>query len=265
MASPISELIYGALDLITAEITVSRRPLVAWSGGKDSQVLLALTRIVRKGLPVAHFRPFESPSKHLFADLIIGCQDLNLVQMLPAFRQAIAKGDHIEIVEAYQINQNAFIYFPIEAEPDHVPGPGSHCAIQKINEPTTEQALDFDCLFIGHRSDDIDPAHGAIPLKEDVIEAAGVRTVYPLKSWTEADVWEAGRILNVAQNAARYSEQRMEANADYYPLCTECLKAGAGDSIICPKINEPVYRLGNFLNLEERRLAMRKQFINLES
>ena len=266
----VSKLIDAALLLIAEELKRAGRPLLAWSGGKDSQVLLALMNVIAREqgyeFQVAHFRPFDHPSKHLFADLIISMQELKIVEdWKPAFRSAIAKGDHVEIVDSYQFAPGAFLHLPIEAEPDHEPGPGSHCAVEKLNEPTSDEARDFDAVFIGHRSDDVDPAHGPIPLKREVAEAAGVRFVYPLKNWSEGDVWDASRILNVAQNAKRYAEKRMDWNADYYDLCTKCLKKGERDHVICPKTNDWVYRLGNLLDLEQRREALRSQYINLES
>ena len=264
-----SKLIDAALLLIAAELKRSTSPLLAWSGGKDSQVLLALVQVVAREqgyrFSVAHFRPFNHPSKHLFADLIISMQDLQVVEIKPAFRDAVATGDHIEIVEAYQIAPGAFLYYPIEAEPDYAAGPGSHCAVEKINEPTSEEPGAFDAVFIGHRGDDVDPAHGAIPLKADVVEASGVRFVYPLKDWSEGDIWDASRILNVAQNGKRYADGRMDWNADYYEICTKCLHKGDSDFVICPKIQDHVYRLGKLISLEDRRRIWRDQFINLES
>jgi 3'-phosphoadenosine 5'-phosphosulfate sulfotransferase (PAPS reductase)/FAD synthetase len=121
-----------------------------------------------------------------------------------------------------------------------------------------------DCVFLGSRSDDVDPVHGPLALERDTVEANGCLFVFPLRNWTEGDVWEASALMGVEQNKARYVEKDMTQNADYWDLCCACLKPGAGDAIICPKVGDRVFRLGNYLNLEERREARERTFINLK-
>lgn len=270
------QLINNSLALIEKTLGRVKKPVVAWSAGKDSQVMLHLIRHVSKDIPVLHLRGFADETKHDFAEDEIGRLGLLMIEPRPFATEVAGKGDHIEIAEIYQLTDNAVIYlpvksdaitvlsFPIEAEPDHVPGPSSHCAIEKLNQPTNPEPLDVDGIFIGHRNDDADPVHGAIPLESDTVEAGGVTFVYPLKDWTEANIWEASELLNIPQNKARYERKDMYANADYFPMCVECLKPTDAESIICPKIGEPVYAIGRDLNLEQRREEWRKKFVNLK-
>jgi 3'-phosphoadenosine 5'-phosphosulfate sulfotransferase (PAPS reductase)/FAD synthetase len=258
------ELISKSLTLAREALEEAKRPAVAWSGGKDSQVMLHLVRQVRPDVPVLHFRGFESAQKHFFADLMIDALKLDVMRAKPFVTEVVARGGHVEIIEAYRLNERAALYFPIEAESDHVPGPGSHCAVEKLNQPTGNEPLGVDCVFIGHRNDDVDPVHGAIPLERDAVEAGGVLHVYPLKDWAEANIWEASELLNIPQNQARYIRKDMDANADYFPMCAECLKPNDRESVICPKINEPVYVIGKHLNLERRREEWRDRFVNLQ-
>jgi len=253
-----------AQQLITAALRSARAPLVLWSGGRDSQVLLRLTLGVQPDVPVAYFRGFDHPTKHAFADALIADWKFNLVDVQPGFRDVVAKGDQVELIEVYQLAPNVVIYFPLEAEPGYEPDVNALCAIEKLTAPRQTASRYFDCLFIGHRSDDVDPLHGPIPLADFAVERHGVRFVYPLKDWTEDDVWEASSLLGVPQNVARYFGRDMGANADYWPLCTKCLQPGAGRRVMCPKINDWVYGLGDLLNLEERRANWRQRFVNLE-
>ena len=258
-------LINQSLALIRETLGRVEKPIVAWSGGKDSQVMLHLIRHVRRDIPVLHLRGFEDETKHDFAEDEIGRLGLHVIEPRPVGTGAVAKGNHVEIVEAYRLNdQCATLCFPIEAEPDHSPGPNSYCAIEKLNQPTSGESLDVDCIFIGHRNEDIDPIHRAIPLDGDTLEADGVLFVYPLKDWTEANVWAASELLNIPQNNARYERKDMSANADYFKMCVECMKPTDAESVICPKIGEPVYAIGKHLNLEQRREEWRDKFVNLK-
>jgi 3'-phosphoadenosine 5'-phosphosulfate sulfotransferase (PAPS reductase)/FAD synthetase len=258
------ELIDRSLVLIREALSRVKRPILAWSAGKDSHLMLHLTRQVQRDIPVLHLRGFADETKHDFAEDEIERLGLFLLEPKPYNRDIVATGDHVEIVEDYRLNGEVAVYFPIEAEPGHVPGPRSHCVIGKLNQPTSDKSLDVDCVFIGARNDDVDPVHGPMPLSRDIAEAGGALFVYPLRSWTEADVWEASRLLNVPQNKARYERREMSANADYFPMCVECLKPTEADSVICPKINAPVYAIGKYLNLEQRREEWRNKFVNLK-
>lgn len=258
------ELIAKALTLIREALSRVTAPIVAWSAGKDSQTMLHLIRQVRTGIPVLHLRGFEDETKYDFAENEIGRLGLLMIEPRPFATDVVAKADHIEIIEEYRLNDKAALYFPIEAEPDHVPGPNSYCAIEKLNQPCNSEPLGVDCIFIGHRNDDVDPVHGPIPLEQNIVESHDVTFVYPLRAWTEANIWEASEMLNIPQNRARYERQEISANADYFPLCTECLKPTNAESVICPKINQPVYAIGKHLNLEQRREEWRDKFVNLK-
>lgn len=246
-------------------LTRSEKPIIACSFGKDSQVMLHLIRQIRTDIPVLHLRSFAHETKHDFAEDEIGRLGLLMVEPRPVRTDVVAKGDHVEVIEEYRLNDNgATLYFPLEPEPDHVPGPNSHCALEKLNQPAVGEPLGVDCIFIGHRNDDVDPIHGAIQLESDTAETGGVLFVYPLRAWTEADIWAASELLSIPQNQARYIRKDMDANADYFKLCCECLKPTDAESIICPKINEQVYAIGRGLNLEQRRQWWRDKFVNLK-
>lgn len=258
------QLIDASLALIRETLARAEKPVVAWSAGKDSQVMLHLVRQIMPDVPVLHLRGFPSETKHAFADAEIERLGLNMVVGLqPYGRDIVGTGAHVEVIDIYVLGERTPIYYPIEAEPGYIPGPGSHCAIEKLNEPVGTESLDVDLVFIGQRNDDGDLVHGAMPLKTDVFEDAGIISVYPLKNWTEADIWAASELLNIPQNRARYNGD-MSQNADYFPMCVECLKPTEAETIICPKINEPVYAYGRDLNLEQRRDEWRVGFTNVQ-
>lgn len=232
-------------------------------------VVLALLREQRPDIPVIYFPAFTHPTKHAFAQRVIRDWNLRMWDWHPCQREVIGKGQHVELVEAYQVSAGAsldYVTLPIEAEPGYKPDRNCICAIEQINRPTGEEVYLLDTLFIGHRGDDIDPTHGAVPLKNWQADCNGISVVYPLKDWTEADIWAASALLDIPQNEARYLRGEMEYNPDYWPLCTNCLQPGQdGEMVHCPKVDGKVYNLGKYLNLEERRLAWRRQFVNVIS
>lgn len=226
--------------------------------------MLTLIHEVKPDVSVIYLRGFEHPTKHLFAGGIIQDWGLNVREMMPSSFDVVAKGAHVELIEIYEIVPSVHLYFPLEAEPDHVPGPDSYCAIEKLNEPVNVKPYSFDAIFIGHRSEDIDPIYGAIPLKDFVVQVGELRAVYPLKDFTEADVWNASALLGVPQNALRYKRGLMSENPDYFPLCTRCLESQEGATVVCPKIGGEVFNLSKFINPEARRENWAQTFVNIK-
>jgi 3'-phosphoadenosine 5'-phosphosulfate sulfotransferase (PAPS reductase)/FAD synthetase len=253
----------NSLEIVGFELARARNPVVLSSFGKDSQVLLWLVRQINVHIPVIYLRSFDHPTKHAFAEGVIKDWGLNVIEPLPAYRDVVAKGDHVEIIEVYRQTKDLPFYFPIEAEPAYQPGADCLCAIEKLTAPKTDVVGDFDCVFIGHRSDDVDPIYGAIPLKDYVAQVGGVRMVYPLRDWTVDDIWRESHLKGIPQNRARYIGREMTANNDYYPLCTRCLESKENE-VICPKAQDTVHGLGNLIDAESRAEFWRNQFINIE-
>lgn len=242
--------------------------------------MLYLIRQLKRDVPVIYLEGFPHPTKHSFPAQIEREWGLGVIRPRPQFRDVIAKSGHVELIEVFEVAPDRVVYFPIEAEPDYVPGPNSDCAIERLSLPCLPSEMGFDCIFIGHRGDDVDPTHGALPLVESVVDCGDFRFVYPLRDWTEEDVWEVSERLGIPQNRERYGLTEgmtipggrdfevgdTGANNDYYPLCTDCLKPGVeGDFIRCPKTGKQVPAVGKRLRLEEQREEWRRAFVNISN
>ena len=256
-------LIQESLGVIKREINRARRPVALSSFGKDSMTLLYLLGLLGRNIPVMYFRAFAHPTKHQFADQITRDWNLTVVEPRPMDRDVVGKGGHVEIIEEYRQTGDLAFYFPIEAEPGYAPDSRSLCAIQRLNAPKSPVVGDYDTVLIGHRGDDVDPIHGAIPLRDHVSVTGGVRMVYPLKNWTEADIWRISRDYGIPQNMGRYAGGDMTANNDYYPLCTACIESKES-SVQCPKFGVEVFGLGALLQLETRAASWRRRFVNIQ-
>jgi len=261
----LARLIEATRALIAEQLAISRSPALASSFGKESMVMLGLARLIRPDVAVIYFPGPPHPTKHLFAERMAKEWSLNLYAPYPRARDVVSKDGHVELVELYELAPARFMYFPIEAPKDYDPDASSHCGLSYLNEePVSARADDFDAVFIGHRNDDRDPTHGRVPLKDYVVSFGDFRYVYPLRDWTEADVWAASRLLGIPQNEARYRDQDPGADNDYHDLCTRCFLGGpAAKSVICPKTGEETPAAFEEARLEERRDAYRRAFVNI--
>lgn len=260
----IEKLIRQTSDFISEQLAQLKAPCVLSSFGKDSMVLLWLIRQQKPDVDVVYFDAFPSPTKHRFALDIIQRWELTIHSPVARGRDVVANGDHIELAELHELAPNQFTYFPIEAETDYVPDENCLCGLEKLTAEVAPQCeFNFDGAFMGIRGDDVDPTWGACPPPDYVIPRGdNFRLVYPLKDWTEKDIWEASFLLGIPQNEARYFNNDMTANNDYYPLCTKCL--GSDCEVICPQTNLPLPGMGSTLKLDDRREAWRKTFVNIE-
>jgi 3'-phosphoadenosine 5'-phosphosulfate sulfotransferase (PAPS reductase)/FAD synthetase len=259
------ELIDSTFFLMAGQLAELRNPAVACSFGKDSMVMLAIARRIKPDVAVIYFPGLPHPTKHLFAEHVAKAWNLNLYAPYPRARDAISKDGHVELIEIHEPAPQRFMYFPIEAAKDYEPDASAHCGLAFLNEePVAAIADDFDAVFIGHRNDDQDPTHGNLPLKDYVVDAGDFRYIYPLRDWTENDVWAASRLLGIPQNEARYRDHALEANNDYHELCTRCFLGGPGrTSVICPKTGEATPAAFEEARLEERRDEYRRAFTNI--
>lgn len=258
-------LIKEARKMIADQFARAKRPAVACSFGKDSMVVLALVREQSPNIPVLYCEGFPHPTKHDFVKQMAHEWGLNLVTPAPIGMDVIAKGQDVSLMRIYEPAPRHVVVLPVEAAPGYVPDASSQCALAAIfTPPAAVSSLNFDALFIGHRGNDVDPHFGAIPLKAYEATVEGFHYFYPLRDWTEADIWRASDILRIPQNKARYERRDMDANNDYYPLCTECLKPTGCETAFCPQLGRDVPNHGNEMDLYARREAWGRAFVNIE-
>lgn len=238
------------------------KPAVLCSFGKDSCTMLHFVREQMPDIPVVYFRAFDHPTKHQFADQQIKDLGLNIIEPLPYFRDLISNGQTVQLVEVYAPGLN--LHFPIESDANYLADRRSHCALEKLQAPTIETAWEFDCLFIGHRGDDTDPFWGEIGAQQPAITVGDCTVVYPLLDWTEADIWQVSKELNIPQNWARY-EGEMRANNDYYDLCTNCLKPNGETKSFCPKVGADIDNIAEAAGVVQQSEIWKSRFLNLRS
>jgi hypothetical protein len=234
------------------------------SFGKDSMVLLDLIRQVLPRrelnchsypLPVIYHRHPYFPAKQEFAEGVIRSWALEVYDFPPLACGVKAKmGDgrsemgRLELVTRYQVGSGA-IDVPMNTEAPIERRPFV-CGLQWLTRPKTLGAQwPWSTVFIGHKNSDVDPYEGPVPLKDDRVHTAGVDAVFPLRHWTDDDVWDY-----TAQNALPYDARRYFKraevwdkwlNPDYVHACTACIDPRVESKTVhCPKGNCLVRNLG---------------------
>lgn len=239
-----NEKVAYAHRVIEATMASAKAPAILCSFGKDSMVMLHLV-MQHVELPVIFHREAFQPRKYRFANKVIDDLGLTVYDYSPCHTAVQENGDEVEIVSYYQIgNQTSLVPTGIRkpnADEDYV------CGLVDIYlKPLGTFAFPWDFVFHGHKSSDIDPIYGAIPINADFAHGLNyVSAAYPIRFFTDEDVWRYTEENNVPYHAERYEKvdgkwgekEDKTLNPDYMAACTACMRKGGPNSVPCPKKN----------------------------
>jgi hypothetical protein len=196
---------------------------------------------------IYHRHPYF-PAKHEFAEGVIRSMSLEVYDFPPLACGVKAKADRLELVTRYQVGSGA-IDVPMNTEAPLERRPFV-CGLQWLTRPKTLGAQwPWSTVFIGHKNSDVDPYEGPVPLKEDRVRVtgAGVDAVFPLRHWTDEDVWDYTEENRVPYDKRRY-QNRAELedkwnNPDYVHACTACVDPREERKTVpCPKLGGALVR-----------------------
>lgn len=229
-----------ARDIIREYITPMS--VLYCSFGKDSMVLLHLTRSMGLDLPVIFNRIPIFSSKQAFANRIIENWNLT-VHSFPPMKVVLVRSPQLDIINYYSLPNGRTFLMPVGVTPP-VEGLPFACGLKDLLQtPRGILIYPWDTGLIGHKSSDVDPLFGGVPLKDYVaIVSPAMKGLFPIRDFTDADIWNYTERFNVPYNEKRYNRAdnyrefpAHENNNDYYPACMKCLDPNEPETVACPK------------------------------
>jgi sulfate adenylyltransferase subunit 2 len=235
-----------------------KRPCILFSGGKDSSVLLHLASEAALQFGVVSFMHPWLPQKNVATMEIAAHYGGDLYADVPpdGFEVVVSEdGAHAEIAAHYRVGAQT-LRLPIGREEDDGEGNLLCGRDDIVGRPRGRYDWPWDVAFSGHRSVDSDPLLGALPLRVDVQHALGAcHLAFPLRTWTDADLWDYITSEKVKINEARYDvAKRCEIpdrsqNPDYYKYCMKCLDPRSPAVVTCPKLAAEVPNISHQLKI----------------
>lgn len=220
--------------------TAWNKPALMCSFGKDSMALLHLAReALGKTIPVICYRHPWFAAKWEFANEIIKSWALTVHDYPPAVAGVKVKPGMLELVARYEFGQDGAMDLPINtmapmARRDFVCGLNDWVLRPKSGAIT----FPWQTVYMGHKSSDVDPYEGPVPLKYDCVNIGGADVIFPLHDWTDADVWDYIEANHVPYDKRRYHDRQelpdKWLNPDYIHACTRCIDTREGDQVLCP-------------------------------
>ena len=240
-----------------------RHPMVMSSFGKDSMVMLDIIKHMGLKLPVVFHREPFFQQKYQFAQRVI-CENDYAVYDYPPLATAVTKnGEHFEIVSFYQAGDPPnYTYVPTGIRtPEN--GKPFLCGLEDLYyKPTGTFEFPWDLGFVGHKSSDVDPILGPIPLYTDLkVNQNGCDYAFPLRHFTDVDVWEYSRRFDVPIHKERYDPENgfrerpdVTLNPDYHHACVLCMDRDGAPQVFCPKYQTEVPNVSARLRYVEPEL-----------
>jgi hypothetical protein len=249
----LSAKVSSTLDFCEKVLRENTRPCVLWSGGKDSTVMLHLLRFgLGVELPVVCWKEPWYPRKLQFIFRLIQEWNLETYDYAPSSISLCAGNGRVDVLQKYQISSFA------SPSPDYLtlargttePGVESSflCGLTSfLSRPTGSFDFTWNCMFHGHKSVDSDPCSGDIPLSVSFVQnPLGAAAAFPLRNWTDEDVFEYARQYDVPLDENRYdaasgqTKSDKTLNSDYYSACFRCVDPSKPSSVFCPKYQTEV-------------------------
>ena len=243
------EKIKKAIKNIETCLKFSKRPVLAWSGGKDSMALLDLVfNKVGAKIPIFFFTEQWQPSKYAFQHRIIEDWGLEVYSWSPTLSNFQQTDDEFEVQNMYVFDKTK-VTCPTGITPMEDGKPWV-CAMDIYNRPKSGGIVSgWDGMLFGHKLSDSDPIYGG-----DAGTRIDARTIpdecsvfFPMKDWTHDDVFQYCEENNVPIQTSRYEKvdgkwsEKVDRthNCDYVHACTACVdrRESAPKFVHCPKLD----------------------------
>ena len=239
------ELVAETIALANAAIEKYRNPALLVSFGKDSMVLLHLLR--EHGLPVVcHQTPFQK-HKWKFANQMAASLKLTMHSYPPEWVAMHEVDGGLFVLSAYSSGTRSkrVIVQRTEKSPAKE---NLVCGLHDVlHQPKSKTETAWDLLICAQKNGDF---HAGPPAKinSDLLQSGdGVDTLFPMRNWTDKDVFAYTKEHRISHHTERYDEddslglfverEQTEHNPDVINGCFDCIdKRKSGETVLCQRL-----------------------------
>jgi predicted phosphoadenosine phosphosulfate sulfurtransferase len=231
-------------ELIEATIARTERCLEGYkdgalmlSFGKDSMVLLDLFKHWK--LPAVVFIPavYEAHQWEHAANVILD-MGLKVHAVRPSCATVRTEGDSLALQTFYPVTAGVTLAW-LQRMEKSING----CMVDEAAAVSPYEAeLPFDVMLCGQKEGDPNFLGGSCKVPDYLShQPVGPDFIYPLRDWTDADIWQYIKANKVPVDASRYdlttgleAEGTKHSN-DRVDRCAACLDPRRGAEVYCPK------------------------------
>lgn len=215
-------------------LQAAKSPVVAWSGGRDSTVLLHMAREIMSDIAIVWFKQNVSHEWERWCESIITAWDLTVFTYPASDTYYLPNSEGLTLIDEYSFGSARM---PVLTD---ISG-GAQCGAKISRGALPSFPYPWDVTLTGYRQSDHHSVLGYNFFPENGMQCGNTRLVTPLREWTNDDVARAYQRLGLSVPPD-----------DCLPRCTNCL-TGTG-KVWCPEANafidsikwEPTERLNEF-------------------
>lgn len=225
-------------------------------------VLMNLCRMLKFDFPVIYHRNPWFPEKNDFADHIIKEWNLEVHDWHPFQTGVKTHYDCIQPVSRYRHGRISAISIPIGVVKPEEGQPYLCGLTDLIGREKGTSTFESDLLLWGQKACDVDIFEGPCYLKSDFVDpiVSGAPSLfYPLRDWTDENIWDFIMDRKIPYQEERYNAQTRKEHAskrynnDYVPACMKCIDRREGDIVFCPKLQREIPNISHQIpDLEEK-------------
>lgn len=246
-----------------------RAPAIMCSFGKDSLAMLHLVRGMGYELPVVFNREPWFPRKYAYANQLIAEWDLTVHDFPPATialreNEQPTPTERIDFVCNWSFGSGLTLAGVMGAR---TPAPGEKylCGLRDVlfRPRGSLQSSPWDVLLIGSKASDSKSAGNISALCYDIKRSPAGALAFPLRRWTDSDVWQYLEENGAPIDHGRYEKdstgwhERADArgNVDLWPVCTRCMDKSNPASVHCPRLGHDVNNVAGSVPWDNRKLS----------
>ncbi len=247
------EKISKSLAIIRDNLAKYSKPVIWSSFGKDSLVLMDLVRKVDKNIPILFQKEYICPDKYAHSERLARENNL-MVYSFPPMNTALQYHTYDDGSLEWEV-QNFYTYqngtnFTIPTGIVDNPSSDVCCLNDIYRKPFAIVNYMWDMQFIGHKDCDTDAFYESMVLDDYVYKPDDLPAcVFPLKDWSDEDIWQYLDENNIDFNDKRYVRsgenwrgqyKNTTFNPDYFECCLECMKFNTSEKVYCPRLKEEI-------------------------
>lgn len=230
MSRPFCFMIEEAKRSIQSILGSAKNPVIAWSGGRDSTLLLHLTRQIKADIPVVWFKQNISEEWQTWCESIIMEWDLTVFTYPASDTYFLPNDQGLTLVDEYSFGS---AMMPVLTDvKSHYNGKcgmaARECAVNVSRERIPAFPYAWTETLTGYRNTDHHFILGQQFFPEDGSLCGNTKLYAPLRTWTDEDVLRISREIGMPEPIP---DERLYR-------CTNCLQ-GTG-KVFCPEANKKI-------------------------
>lgn len=202
----------------------NKRPVLFWSGGLDSTLLLAMLREQNNYFDIVQMREFWTREQRKRADKLIALWNLKVFSYPPMSINLIGNGDEISVIQEFAVKGGR-----VPMAMDVIEG--DRCLVELQGQRMNYPPMDWDLVLVGSRRDDTHYALNTL-IPSETWQIGETEFYAPFYHWSRDAIKRELKARGL--DADEVSDEVDSGNLSF---CTNCLH---GKDSFCPIENQMI-------------------------